>query len=297
MQASANRAALPALAIGLLLVQHAIGQESPPAPGPEADAAQAPAIAPAPAPEVAPAPATASLPAPESAGANATPSLLASPPGSPAQGARRIVILPVDFTVYHKQVSGLEAVPDWSTAAQGALSSAAFEQLSANPQFSVLRMPTTPDEAQPTLLEHVALLKVVVGSATNLMQMGGAAWAGKKTAFDYSIGDGLRSLADQWQADYALLVQGSQVTQSGGAAFTQFLAAAGGVAVPGGGTALSASIVDLRSGAVKWLNTSQGMQLFGMTQSDMRKPETASGAIAGLFKGFPTTTLVAFPPF
>lgn len=297
MQVPANRAALPTLAISLLLAQHAIAQESLPAQGPGADTAQAPALAPAPAPEVAPAPATDSAPAPESADGSATPTTPASPPGSPAEGTRRIVVLPVDFTVYHKQVSGLEAVPDWSTAAQGALSSAAFEQLGANPQFIVLRIPATPDDTQSTLQEHVALLKVVVGSATSLMQMGGAAWAGKKAAFDYSIGDGLRSLADQWQADYALLVQGSQVTQSGGAAFTQFLAAAGGVAVQGGGTALSASIVDLRTGAVKWLNTTQGMQLFGMTQSDMRKPETASGAIASLFKGFPTTTLVAFPPF
>jgi hypothetical protein len=218
-------------------------------------------------------------------------------PEVPAAAAKRVVILPVDFVVYHLQVGGQEAVPDWSKAAQEALTSAAFEQLGADPRFQVLPMPALPEDVQPLLQEHVALLKVVVGSASVLLQGGGAAWAGKKSQFDYSIGDGLRPLADQWQADYAMLISGTQVTQSGGAAFTQLLVAAGGVALPGGGTTLAASIVDLRTGAVKWLNTAQGIQLFGMTQSDMRKPETASASIAGMFKGFPATTLAVFPAF
>lgn len=247
-----------------------------PTPLPPAEAAQPAEIAPAP------------------ADAPAAPAETAPAAGS---GAKRIVMLPVEFTVFQKSVAGIEAVPDWSETARFSLGQAATEMLKKDDRFQVVDVPTFQGETQGLLLEHVELFKVVGDSATTFIQYGGKPWADKKTNFDYTIGDGLAFLADASGADYAFLLTGAQVTQTGGAAFMQFLSAAAGYVAPGGGTYVFTGIVDLRSGNVKWLNARLGQQIFGMTGSDVRKPETAAEIVTRLFEGFPTSSVLAFPPF
>ncbi|MGQ0428843.1 MAG: hypothetical protein ACT4UQ_02795 [Gammaproteobacteria bacterium] len=206
-------------------------------------------------------------------------------------------MLPVEFVVYQKSVAGIEAVPDWSETAQFSLSQAAFEMLRKDERFQVVDAPEFDGETEGLLREHVELFKLVAGSALMFVQYGGKAWAEKKTHFDYTLGDGLQFLAGASGADYAFLMIGSQVTQTGGAAFMQFLLAAGGVGVAGGGTFISGGIVDLRTGDLKWLNSKQGMQMFGVTGSDARNPATASELVAKLFEEFPSGKVLNFPPF
>jgi hypothetical protein len=130
-----------------------------------------------------------------------------------------------------------------------------------------------------------------------MLQYGGKAWEGKKTNFDYTLGDGLGFLAEASGAGYAFILAGMQIAQTGGAAFMQFLAAAGGYGASGGGTFVYAGIVDLRTGDVKWLNSRQGAQVFGMTGTDVRNPIIAFEVVMGLFSGFPESAHVKFPPF
>lgn len=230
-------------------------------------------------------------PAPEAEPAAAAPSIAAPP------GTKRIVMLPVEFIVYQKSVAGMEAVPDWSETARFSLSQAALDMLRQDQRFFVVDAPDFDGDTKGLLREHVELFKLVGGNALMFAQFGGKAWAEKKTNFDYTIGEGLRFLAEASGADYAFLMVGSQVTQTGGAAFMQFLAAAGGVSVAGGGTFISAGIVDLKNGDLKWLNSRQGMQMFGITGSDARNPATAAEMVTKLFEEFPTSKVWAFPPF
>ncbi|MGQ0384315.1 MAG: hypothetical protein ACT4UP_06505 [Gammaproteobacteria bacterium] len=244
--------------------------------------------------EAAPAEAAADVPAPaETAPAEPAPAAaIAAPPGT-----RRIVMLPVEFVVYQKSVAGIEAIPDWSETARFSLGQAALEMLRKDDRFHVVDVPEFDGETKGLLREHVELFKLVGGNAMLFVQHGGKAWAEKKTNFDYTIGDGLQFLADASGADYAFLMVGSQVTQTGGAAFMQFLAAAGGVGVAGGGTFISAGIADLRSGNIKWLGSRQGMQMFGVTGSDARNPATAAEMVTRLFEEFPSSKVLNFPPF
>jgi hypothetical protein len=283
-------------------------QEPPPpempAPAPQEEQPATPpeSAAPAGAPE-APAP-VATEPAPETPAAS--PEAAAAEPAAPATtadavaprpGAKRIVMMPVEFTVYQKSVSGIEAVPDWTETAKFALGDAAIKMLQQDERFQVVALPQLDGETQALLREHVELFKIIGNTATSLLQYGGKAWAGKKASFDYTLGDGLGFLADAAQADYAFLIAGAQVAQTGGAVFLEFLAAAAGAYGGGGGTFVFAGIVDLRSGDLKWLNNRSGAQVFGMTGTDVRKPETALEVVTQMFRGFPASNLVNFPPF
>jgi hypothetical protein len=272
-------------------------QETPPetAPPAEAPAGEAPAPETATETETATAqelPAEPAATEPAAAAPETAAPAIAAPPGT-----KRIVMLPVEFIVYQKSVAGIEAVPDWSETARFSLSQAALDMLRKDQRFFVVDAPDFDGDTKGLLREHVELFKLVGGNALMFAQFGGKAWAEKKANFDYTIGEGLRFLAEASGADYAFLMVGSQVTQTGGAAFMQFLAAAGGVAVGGGGTFISAGIVDLKSGNLKWLNSRQGMQMFGVTGSDARNPATAAEMVTKLFEEFPTSKVWAFPPF
>jgi len=216
---------------------------------------------------------------------------------APRAGAKRIVMMPVEFTVYQKSVSGIEAVPDWTETAKFALGDAAIRMLQQDERFQVVALPQLDGATQGLLREHVELFKIIGNTAIPLLQYGGKAWAEKKTNFDYTLGDGLGFLAEASEAEYAFLIAGAQVAQTGGAAFMEFLAAAAGAYVGGGGTFVFAGIVDLKSGAVKWFNNRTGAQVFGMTGTDLRKPETALEVVTQMFKGFPASSVVNFPPF
>ncbi len=312
-------ARLFAAAVLCLWATVAVAQELP-APTP-ATASEAPAAPTAPetaapgagvAEEVAPAPESApvtdSAPAPETAPIqDAAPSQEATPAadtqapielGATAKpGAKRIVVLPVEFTVYEKSVAGLEAVPDWSESAQYALGDAAGKMLRLDNRFEIVAIPTFEGEAEGLLREHVEFFKIVADCVTNVIQFGGKAWQEKRTNFDYSLGTGLEFLAEATQADYALILAGAQIKQTGGSVFMQVLAAAAGYAVPGGGTYVVAGVVDLHTGDLAWFNWRGGAEVFGVTGSDVRDPATALTVVSKMFEEYPGSKLITFRPF
>jgi hypothetical protein len=102
---------------------------------------------------------------------------------TPIPGAKRIVVLPVEFTVYQDSVAGLEAVPDWSESAKYALGDAAAKMLRLDNRFEIVAMPTFEGEAEGLLREHVELFKIVADCVTNVLQYGGKAWQEKLNYF------------------------------------------------------------------------------------------------------------------
>ena len=245
-------------------------------------------------PPATPQPVTEAPPQPESA--QAAPAADAQAPPAPVAaakaGAKRIVVLPVEFTVYERSVAGVEAVPDWSESAQYALGDAAAQMLRQDNRFEIVAMPTFDTETTGLLREHVEFFKIIADCVTSVIQYGGKAWNEKRTNFDYSLGPGLGFLADAAEADYALIVAGAQVKQTGGSAFMQFL-----VGTPGGGTFVTAGVVNLRTGDLAWFNWQMGMELFGMTGSDVRDPATALAVVSKMFAEYPNSKLITFKPF
>ena len=223
---------------------------------------------------------------------------------TPIPGAKRIVVLPVEFTVYEDSVAGLEAVPDWSESAQYALGDAAAKMLRLDNRFEIVAMPTIEGEAEGLLREHVELFKIVADCVTELIPYGGKAWKEKRTNFDYSLGPGLAFLADSAQADYAFFLAGTQIKQTVGSKFMQALAnftaeARGDDYEMSGssGTDIVAGVVNLRSGDLAWFNWNQGGLGFGRSGNDVRDPATALAVVSKMFKKYPNSKLITFKPF
>ena len=293
-------ARLFAVALVCLWAVAAVAQETPATIPQPVTEAQAEPPEPATAPESTPIPET--VPAPEAAPVpEAAPAADAQAPAeavaAAAPGAKRIVVLPVEFTVYQKSVAGIEAVPDWTESAQYALGDAAARMLRLDDRFEIVAMPTFEGDTEATLREHVEFFKIVADCVTNVIQYGGKAWDEKRTNFDYSLGPGLGFLADAAQADYALIMAGAEVKQTGGSIFMQILAAAGGYGVPGGGTYVTAGVVNLRTGDLAWFNWQAGAEVFGMTGSDVRDQATALAVVSKLFAEYPGSKRITFRPF
>ena len=90
---------------------------------------------------------------------------------------------------------------------------------------------------------------------------------------------------------------GAEIRQTGGSVFMQILAAAGGYGVAGGGTYVTAGVVNLRTGDLSWFNWQAGAEVFGMTGSDVRDPATALAVVSKLFAEYPGSKLITFKPF
>jgi hypothetical protein len=209
-------------------------------------------------------------------------------PGSseePAAAPAKVLLVPVEFSVYEQGLNTREIVADWTEAARANLATAATEVLGERAGLQLVPMPVLEPAEQEALHEHLALVKLVVLQASS---MSGSAWNRRKPDFDRRLGDGLQFLREKSGADFVILIDGSQVKQSGGSVFTQIaLAGILGVGVPGGGTYLSSSLIDLVAGEVKWFNARYGLEGFGMTNSDLRQLDDAKAMLRKLFEPYP----------
>ena len=259
-------------------------------PDDEAGAPEPPPSAeiPAPAPEALPADTTQEPPA----GTDAADTGTAAPVATGE--VRRVVVLQPEFRVFVQSAGGTREIePGWTEQAQNALALAVERHLRHDPRFAVAAPvePATAEEA--TLLrEHVELFKVIASNSSMMIRFGGKAWQEKKLQYDYTLGDGLALYGDRSNADYAFMIGGAQVKQTGGSVFMQ-LALAGtlGVVMPGGGTYLMLALVDMRTGDIVWFNSLEGGEVFGMTGSDLRKEGTADEIVGRLFDPFPASPL------
>jgi hypothetical protein len=217
-------------------------------------------------------------------------------PGSaqePSAAPAKVLLVPVEFSVYEQGLNTSDIVADWTEAARANLATAATEVLGERAGLQLVPMPVLEPAEQEVLREHLALVKLVVLQANS---MSGSAWNSRKPDFDRRLGNGLQFLREKSGADFAILIDGSQVKQSGGSVFSQIaligiLGAVGGVSLgagaPGGGTYLSSSLIDLAGGEVKWFNTRYGQEAFGMTRSDLRQLADAKAILRKLFEPYP----------
>lgn len=240
-----------------------------------------PAIAAPVAPEAAPAPVAEPAPVPGTAPTAAAPVA----PATPLPRAK-VLLLPVEFDVYEQGAGGTrELVKDWTDAARANLASAATDVLGERTGLELVPMPELTPQEQQVLRDHVGVAKLIASQGT---QLAGKPWERRRADFDRQLGDGLAFLHEKTTADYVLLIDGAQAKQTGGSIFTQaLLLATLGVGMPGGGTFIRATLIDLEAGQVKWFNQSIGLQVFGFTGSDASQSDDTKNMLRGLFKPYP----------
>lgn len=110
----------------------------------------------------------------------------------------------------------------------------------------------------------------------------GAKLATKKDDFVWTIGDGAQLVSDHFGADYALFISGNGTYASGGRVAAFVVASAFGVGIPLGQQQVMASLVDLKTGQVMWVNYA-----VAGPGADMRDDAGAKSLVGSLLKDAP----------
>jgi len=170
---------------------------------------------------------------------------------------KKIIVLPADVSVYQLSTGGVsEEVNKWSKIATKNVHQV-IEQFAVNSKkFRVISLPKLNKKEQRKVDEHVALYNIV--GHMGLSYFSGP-WKHKRSKFDYTIGPGLKFLAEKTGADAAMLVVGvDYVSTKGRKAAAVGLLLAGvllgqGAHVRLGYSKLIVGIVDLKTGNLLWI--------------------------------------------
>lgn len=110
----------------------------------------------------------------------------------------------------------------------------------------------------------------------------GAKLATKKDDFEWTIGEGSQLVGQHFGADYALFISGDGTYASGGRVAAFVVASAFGVGIPLGQQQVMASLVDLKTGQVMWVNYA-----VAGPGADMREDAGAQSLVESLLKDAP----------
>lgn len=197
---------------------------------------------------------------------------------------KKILLIEPEIYVKELSVGGVaEKVDEWSLQAKNNVRSALSSQISTKHLFDKLELPQDlSQEEAASLDEHVALYDVVGFNAFYFGRAEMDAWKHKKTEFDYTLGTGLKTLAEKSGADAALFIVGEDYISSGGRKAARVFAALFGVVIPASPTFLSAALVDLKTGDILWMNYGTALD-----SKDLRKPEDVNKMMNDMFLHYP----------
>lgn len=187
----------------------------------------------------------------------------------------------------------MEKVEAWSDEASHHVHEDLTERTQSSGIFQLADLPDLAADERALLDQHTALYEAVAGSAFLARNSPTAAWRARGQEFDYTLGPGLRDLADRTGLDAALVVIGTDHISSAGrkAAMVMgtVLAALAGVAIaPQGGIAfLSVGIVDLRTGNLLWFDTEQS------GSASLRDKQAVKNMLDKMFASYPGAPGVA----
>ena len=199
----------------------------------------------------------------------------------------KIVLMPPDIKYYLLTAAGVpQPHEEWTTAARENFSTAVVEHArSIGSDLDAVN----PRDLSQVEMEYEAL-HASVGSTLIDHHFGMFKLPAKEGAFDWSLGPGIASIGDDYDADYALFVFYRDYQASGGRVAFSILAAVAGVGIPMGAEQGFASLVDLKSGDVVWFN------MVNVGKGELRKKESAAQTVAALFKNMPTGIAVPSMP-
>lgn len=203
----------------------------------------------------------------------------ASHQGVAERNSKGLLIQP-DVQLSLLTAAGLqEQREDWSRDAQAHLTEAMRQELqSRSHPFEVLDPRSSMEGRTGQLLR----LHEAVGESIRTYEYSGLKLPTKKGTFDWTLGEGARTLREARGADYALFVTARGSYASAGRKAVMVGAAILGVSVPLGSQQVMASLVDLRSGRVIWFNVA-----IAGPSADMRSSEGATALVKDLLKDVP----------
>jgi hypothetical protein len=200
----------------------------------------------------------------------------------------RILFLPADVRLHELSAGGVaEKVDAWTTEASANATRVINEIATGRRPFEIVESPALSAEEKALLEEHMALYDNVAGSAYLARSSMFQAWRDRSKDFDYTLGPGLKALAERTKVDAALIVSGTDYISTGGRKAAMVMGAllgavTGVVVMPGGGTSfVSVGVVDLRTGHLLWFGTDRSGTTNFRNEADLRK------MLEGLFDSYP----------
>jgi len=199
----------------------------------------------------------------------------------------RVLLMPPDIELYELTAGGLqEPNAAWTAAAKQYLEEGLRAELQAkNTTLEVYQRPENPSK-EYAYQQLIKLHDAVGGSIFlhQILRQPNLSLPAKKGKFDWSLGEGVNKLREEFDADYAVFMFLRESHKSSGRVAVTIATAilTLGHVVPGGGQRGGyASLVDLRSGNILWFN-----HVFGFP-GDLREAKGAQGAVKYLLTGFP----------
>lgn len=173
-----------------------------------------------------------------------------------ASEVTRIVVMPVEYEVARfKPGRVAEFKPEWTESARFYLAEALRGWMDRTGRFLAVDYPGLSTAQQKSVVEQTQILYLVASTAIGMKHFESPAVERRMGEWDFSIGPGLSFLGEASGADKAIFVVGSQMQSSHGVLAAGPLWTGISGALPAIGSAdLAAVIVDLRTGAIDWIN-------------------------------------------
>lgn len=197
----------------------------------------------------------------------------------------RVLLLPSHIELYELSAGGLaEPKAEWTAQAQAHVTAALKEEISARKAHLILYQPPKNNPAKEHA--HIQLVKLydAVWGAILTHQYGwGPSLPTKEGKFDWSLGQGTKSLREDYAADYGLFVfLRDSYASAGRIAAAAVMSALNLFYVhPGGRQVGFSSLIDLLTGDIVWFNWLEN----GM--GDLRTTEPARKTVQELLTDFP----------
>jgi hypothetical protein len=196
----------------------------------------------------------------------------------------RILLMPIDVELSELSAGGLvEANAEWTEQALKFMTSA----LDSEMRTRAVGLVTYAGEAQrlgDIRSEHFQIEKLhaAVGQSIILHRhIKPLRLPTKRGQLDWSLGDSVKVLRDEFQADYALFIYMRDSYTSAGRAAVIAIGALLGVGIPGGAQVGFASLVDLQSGDIVWFG------FMARARGDLRTADAAAQTTKALLRSFP----------
>lgn len=197
-----------------------------------------------------------------------------------------VLLMSPDVELYELTAGGmLEPKAEWTAAGTVHVAAAVREELGAKRAKLFLYQPPTDMPSKDYANSQLLKLHEAVGTAIlSHKYIPRLELPNKKDKFDWSLGDGVSVLREEYETEYALFIYLRDSYASAGRVTFIVLATvlSLGRYVPRAGTQAGfASLIDLRSGDIVWFN-----RLISET-GDLRTPEPARKAVKELLADLP----------
>ena len=201
--------------------------------------------------------------------------------GADAAQPQKILLLPPQLFVAELSAGGvIQRQDDWSRQAGENLLLAVEALFRAGGRFEAVHMPKLSAEQAERLESHIGLYGRIAQAIYIYGSGQGGGWEHKKKAWDYTLGEGLAFLREATGADTALVFSGADIISTNARRTAFAVGLLIGIQVTLGQSYISAGLVDLKTGEIRWLSYEQSMTL------DSRDPAAVRSLVNDLLGSY-----------